>query len=49
MENVTYEGTKNGFMEAGMSPNATPDEQKAVRYALDRMKIVMEMVALRGY
>jgi dienelactone hydrolase len=49
MEDVTYENTKPGFMESGMSPQATPEEKKAVSYALDRMKIVMEMVALRGY
>ena len=49
MEDVTYDGTGAGFMESGMSPSATPAEKKAVSYALDRMKIVMEMVALRGY
>lgn len=48
-EAVTYDGVGPGFMQSGDAPDAKPADKLARGYALERMKSVLDMVALRGY
>ena len=48
-EAVTYPGVGAGFMQSGDAPDAKPADKQARGYALERMKSVLDMVALRGY
>jgi carboxymethylenebutenolidase len=48
-EAVTYDGVGPGFMESGDAPDAKPADKLTRGYAMERMKSVLDMVALRGY
>lgn len=48
-EAVTYKGVGPGFLESGDGPNADQTDKLTRGYAMERMKSVLDMVALRGY
>ncbi len=48
-ETVTYDGVGPGFLESGDAPDAKPNDKLVRGYALERIKSVLDMVALRGY
>ncbi|HEX5226942.1 MAG TPA: dienelactone hydrolase family protein [Bryobacteraceae bacterium] len=47
-ETVTYDGVGPNFMESD-APGANPKDKLTRGYAMERMKSVLDMVALRGY
>lgn len=48
-EAVTYDGVGHGFLQSGDAPDAKPVDKLVRGYALERIKSVLDMVALRGY
>lgn len=48
-EAVTYDGVGPNFMESGAAPDANQKDKLTRGYAMERMKSVLDMVALRGY
>jgi carboxymethylenebutenolidase len=48
-EAVTYDGVGPEFMQSGDAPDAKSADKLARGYAMERMKSVLDMVALRGY
>ena len=48
-EAVTYKDVGPAFLESGDAPDAKTADKLAHGYAMERMKSVLDMVALRGY
>jgi carboxymethylenebutenolidase len=48
-EAVTYKDVGPEFLESGDAPDAKQTDKLAHGYAMERMKSVLDMVALRGY